>query len=69
MASWMAGPHCAAEGRRVVAVTHLATARSQKIGNGISGLLNFMFEIREKTDGNHKTEFRKEYGWNRNFSL
>jgi hypothetical protein len=28
-----------------------------------------MFEIREKTDGNHKTEFRKEYGWNRNFSL
>ena len=34
----MSGRHCAAEDRRGVAETHLAVARSQKIGNGILGL-------------------------------
>jgi len=33
----MSGPHFAGEGRSVVAVTHLAIARSQKTRNGILG--------------------------------
>ena len=33
----MSGRHCAAEGRRMVAVTHLATARSLNYRAGILG--------------------------------
>lgn len=31
------GGHCAVEGRNMIAVTHLAVARSQNTGSGISG--------------------------------
>ena len=40
----MSSRHCAAEGRRTVAVAHLAFARRQKAGNGILGCM-FMKEL------------------------
>ena len=39
MSCWMSGRHYAAEDRRSVEDTHLATARRQWEGNGISGTL------------------------------
>ena len=36
-----------------------SNSQESKIGNGISGLLNFMFEIRRKTDGKPKQSFER----------
>ena len=39
IAYWMSGRHCAAEGRREAAVTHLAWLGVKIAGNGILGVL------------------------------